>query len=274
VCACITCQRNKADHLHPAGLLQPLEVPTTVWSDLAMDFIEGFPRVNGKSVILIVVDRFSKADHFIPLGHPYTAPSVARLFFDHIVKLYGIPSSIVSDRDLAFTGHFWRELFTLAGVKLQLSSAFHPQSDGQSEAANKVISMYLRCLVGDRPRQWLKWLPWAEFCYNSSFQASLKTSPFQVVYGREPPSVHTYMQGEARLLDVASQMLERDEFLVEIRERLVQAQQHCKAYYDRGHRELEFEEGQWVWLRLIHHPMALLDVKGRGKLGPRFYDPF
>jgi hypothetical protein len=103
VCACITCQHNKTDHLHPAGLLQPLEVPTTVWSDLAMDFIEDFPRVNGKSVILIVVDRFSKAAHFIPLGHPYTALLVARLFFDHIVKLHGIPSSIVSDRDLVFT---------------------------------------------------------------------------------------------------------------------------------------------------------------------------
>jgi hypothetical protein len=147
--ACITCQRNKTDHLHPAGLLQPLEVPTTVWSDLTMDFIEGFPKVNGKSVILTVVDRFSKTAHFIPLGHPYTAPSVTRLFFDHIVKLHGIPSSIVSDRDPMFTGHFWRELFTLAGVKLQLSSAFHPQSDRLSEAANKVISMYLRCLVGD-----------------------------------------------------------------------------------------------------------------------------
>jgi hypothetical protein len=169
------------------------------------------------------VDRFSKAAHFIPLGHPYTAPLVAHLFFDHIVKLHGIPSSIVSDRDPVFTWHFWRELFTLAGVKLQPSSAFHPQSDGQSEAANKVISMYLMCLMGDLPRQWLKWLLWVEFCYNSSFQASLKTSPFQVVYGREPPSVRTYTQGEARLPAVASQMLERDEFLVEIIEHLVQA---------------------------------------------------
>jgi hypothetical protein len=95
--AFITCQRNKTYHLHPTGLLQPLEVPTTVWSDLAMDFIECFSRVNGKSIILTVVDRFSKAAHFIPLGHPYTAPSITRLFFDHIVKLHGIPSSIVSN---------------------------------------------------------------------------------------------------------------------------------------------------------------------------------
>jgi hypothetical protein len=104
--ACITYQRNKNEYRHPVGLLQSLEVSTMVWSDLALDFIEGFPRVNGKSIILIVVDMFSKAAHFLPLGHPYTASTVARVFFDHIVKLHDIPSSIVSNRDPVFTGHF------------------------------------------------------------------------------------------------------------------------------------------------------------------------
>jgi hypothetical protein len=97
--ACAMCQRNKAEHLHPAGLLQPLEVPLAVWADIAMDFMEGFPRINGKSMVLTVVGRFSKYAHFITLGHPYTATSVARAFFDNIVQLHGVPSSIVSDRD-------------------------------------------------------------------------------------------------------------------------------------------------------------------------------
>jgi hypothetical protein len=185
--ACVTCQHHKSEQLHPAGLLQPLEVPTTVGVDIAMDFVEGLPRVNGKSVILTVVDKFSKADHFLPLGHPYTTTLVVCLFFDNVVKLHGMPSSIVSDCDPVFTGHFWQELFRLAGVRLQLSSAFHPQSDGQWEATNKIITMNLCCLVGDRPRSWLQWLPWVLFCNNSSFQASLKTSPFCVVYGRDPP---------------------------------------------------------------------------------------
>jgi hypothetical protein len=100
-----------------------------VWDDVAMDFIEGFPRINGKSVILTIVDRLSKCAHFILLGHPYSATSVARTFFDNIVRLYDIPGSIVSDQDAMFTSTFWQELFELIGIKLQKSSAFHPQSD-------------------------------------------------------------------------------------------------------------------------------------------------
>ena len=150
---CEICQRNKTEHLRPGGLLQPLDIPSVVWADIAMDFIEALPRVNGKTIILTVVDRFSKFAHFIPLGHLYTTASVAKAFFQDIVRLHGLPSSIVSDRDPVFTSSFWKELFNLAGVKLQFTSAFHPQSDGQSEATNKIIAMYLRCLTGDRPRQ-------------------------------------------------------------------------------------------------------------------------
>ncbi|KAK1660843.1 hypothetical protein QYE76_049002 [Lolium multiflorum] len=109
--SCVTCQRNKTETLRPAGLLQPLDVPSQVWADISMDFIEGLAKVGGKSVILTVVDRFSKYAHFIALGHPYTAASVARAFFDGIVRLHGFPSSIVSDRDPVFTGHVWRISF-------------------------------------------------------------------------------------------------------------------------------------------------------------------
>jgi hypothetical protein len=147
--ACPTCQKNKAEQLHPTGLLQPLEVPFVVWADISMDLVEGFPKVNGKSVALIVVDRFSKFAHFIPMGHPYSATSVARAFFADIVRLHGLPNSIVSDRDLTFTSNFWRELFKLSGVSLHMSTTFHPKSDGQSEVVNKVIAMYLHCLTGD-----------------------------------------------------------------------------------------------------------------------------
>jgi hypothetical protein len=117
---------KKNDQLHSAGLLQLLSVPSTVWADIGIDFIEGLPKVNGCSIILTVVDRFSKFTHFLPLVHPYTTTTVAPVFFDNIVKLHGVPSSIISDRDPAFTCHFWQELFKLAGVNLQFSSAFHP----------------------------------------------------------------------------------------------------------------------------------------------------
>jgi hypothetical protein len=239
-----------------------------------MDFVEGFPRVHGKSVILTIVDIFSKYAHFLPLRHPYTATSVARVFFDVVVRLHGIPSLILSNRDPAFTRQFWWELFTLSRVKLNMSSAFHPQSDGQSEATNKVITMYLRCLTRDRPHSWLQWLPWAEFCYNSAFHSSIRTSPFKVVYGREPPSVRAYMTGEARLPAVHQQLTVRDEFLVETKERLEHTHQYYKLHYDRKHREVEFQVGQWVWLRLISRSLASLEVQGRGKLGPKYFRPF
>lgn len=215
-----------------------------------MDFIEGFPRIADKSVILTVVDRFSKFAHFIPLCHPYTAASVAKAFLDEIVRLHGLPCSIVSDRDTIFTSLFWTELFQLAGVKLHMNSAFHPQSDGQFEVVNRTITMYLRCLAGDRPKAWLKWLPWAEFCYNSSYQTALKCSPFQVVYGREPPAMLPYQHGSARVAAVDTQLQARDEFLTEIQDRLIQSQVTMKAYQDKKRRELEFAAGDWVWLRL------------------------
>jgi hypothetical protein len=120
--------------------------------------------------------------HFISLGHPYMALTVAKAFFDAIVRLHGLPCSIVSDRDPVFTSSLWTELFSLAGVKLRLSSAFRPQTDGQSEVTNRILGVYLRCLAGDRPCNWLRWLPWTEYCYNTSYQTSLQTSPFHVVY--------------------------------------------------------------------------------------------
>jgi hypothetical protein len=125
--------------------------------------------------------------------------------------------------------------------------------------------MYLRCLTGDRPWQWLHWLPWAEFCYNTSFQSLLRTSPFQVVYGRAPLSIRSFSPGEARVPVVQAQMQQRDEFLQEVRKRLEQAQQHYKHFYDRKHREVTYTVGQWVWLRLIHRSLASLRRQGPHK---------
>jgi hypothetical protein len=117
--------------------------------------------------------------------------------------------------------------------------------------------MYLRCLTGDRPRQWLCWLPWPKFCYNSTYQSSLRTLPFRVVYGREPPQLCAYMADEAKLPAVDSQLRDHDKFLMEVQEWLEQAQQYYKLYYDRKHRASEFTAGDWVWLRLLHRPLDI-----------------
>ena len=271
---CSVCQKNKTDHLHPAGLLLPLPVPSQIWSDIAMDFIEGLPKVGGKSVILTVVDRLSKYAHFIPLSHPYSAESVARVFFSEIVRLHGIPTSIVSDRDPVFTSTFWQALFKATGSKLHMSSAFHPQSDGQSEAVNKAIGMYLRCMTGDRPRNWVRWLPWAEYVYNTSFHTALRDTPFKLVYGRDPPSICSYDKGNIRIAAVAQSMVERDEFLEDVKDRLQQAQQHAKNIYDKSHREVGFNVGDYVWVRLRQRPIASISDKPKGKLSPRFFGPY
>jgi hypothetical protein len=246
--ACAVCQRNKTESLHPVGLLQPLEIPSSVWSDIAMDFVEGLPRVNGKSVILTVVDRFSKHAHFIALSHPYTAALVAKAFFKAIVWLHGFPRSIVSDRDPIFTGNVWKELFKLAGVKLRMSITFPPQTDGQSEIVNKTIAMYLCCITGDRPRAWLEWLPWAEYCYNTSYHSVLKTMPFEVVFGRPPLAILPYTEGAATTEIVDTLLRAQGSFLQDVRERLLQAQEHAKRHYDGHHRVMEFAVGDWVLL--------------------------
>jgi hypothetical protein len=255
--SCTICQRSKTEHLHPACLLQPLNVPRMVWADIAMDFVEGFPRISGKSVVLTIVDRFSKYAHFIALGHPYTAISVAQAFFDNIVRLHGLPCSIVSDQEPVFTSAFWTELFTLTGVKLRLSSAFH-----------RVLGVYLRCLVGDQPKQWLRWLPWVEYCYNSSYQTALQTMPFEVVYGRAPPTLASYRLGLARVVALDRQLQERDVFLADIRNHLLQAQDYMKVAADRSRRKVEFAVGDWAWLRLHHRSAAGITDSTNNNLAP------
>jgi hypothetical protein len=140
----------------------------------------------------------------------------------------------------------------MAEVKLRMSTACHPQTDGQSEVVNKVIAMYLRCVTGDRPRSWVEWLSWAEYCYNTSFHTALRATPFEVVYGRPPPPILPYMAGSAKTEAADALLRSCDEMLAEVRQRLLQAQQLSKKYYHASHRDLEFFVGDWVWLCLLH----------------------
>lgn len=152
-----------------------------------MDFITRLPPSNGYTVILVVVDRLSKYGHFAPLKADFSSLKVAETFMHSVVKLHGFPKSIVSDRDKVFTSKFWQHLFKLSGTSLAMSSSYHPQTDGQSEALNKCVELYLRCFTGDNPRSWSRLLSWAEFWYNTSFHSSIGMTQFRAVYGRDPP---------------------------------------------------------------------------------------
>lgn len=158
-----------------------------MWTDICLDFIEGLPKVQGKEVILVVVDRLSKYGHFMSLQHPYTAQSVAQTFLDNVFKLHGMPATITSDRDPIFLSMFWQELFTLQGVQLQRSTAYHPQTDRQTEVVNRTLETYLRYFCSDSPTDWPHYLPLAEWWYNTTYHCSIRCSPYEVLYGQRPP---------------------------------------------------------------------------------------
>eukprot|EP00923_Selenidium_pygospionis_P012090 GHVN01020568.1.p1 GENE.GHVN01020568.1~~GHVN01020568.1.p1 ORF type:complete len:290 (+),score=33.77 GHVN01020568.1:377-1246(+) len=223
---------------------------------------------------MTVIDRLSKMAHFIPTVKTVTAPQVVRLFFDSVVRLHGMPESIVSDRDTKFTSDFWESLLQLAGTGRDLSTAYHPETDGITDRANRTIEQMLRCFVGDRPTEWDKWLSSAEFAYNNTPQNSTRLTPFFCMYGEHPlqPSFfsNTFKIRTAVDPTAASFVTNAQERVEMARRNLLSAQQRQRAYVDRRWRELEFNVGDSVWLSTKHlniHPSSR-------KLAPKFVGPF
>lgn len=171
----------------------------------------------------MVVDRLTKYGHFIPLKHPFTAQSVAHCFMSEVVRLHGIPGSIVSDQDKVFLSIFWNELFKLQGTQLMRSTAYHPQTHDQTEVVNKGVESYLRCFVNGKPHTWARWLPWAEYWYNTSFHTATNYTPFKALYGRDPPCLIRFSAGSTAVSTVEEQLQERDAILDDLKFHLVQA---------------------------------------------------
>lgn len=183
-----------------------------------MDFITGLPTVRGKSVIVVVVDRLSKYCHLRALSAGYTASFIADYFVQQIVRLHGVPKTITSDCDKIFMSKLWKELFAESGTTLHMSSAYHPESDGQTEITNKTIEQYLCAMVHRNPRAWPDMLPWVEYWYNSPYHHSIKTSPFQVVYGRSPPEIIDYQTRDSMVEAVDTILTRRRQMLCELRQ--------------------------------------------------------
>lgn len=174
VSECLTCQQVKIEHQRPAGTLQSLPIPQWKWDHVTMDFVVGLPRTQqGFNSIWVVVDRLTKSAHFLPVKITFTMNQYARVYIDEIVRLHGIPVSIVSDRDPRFTSEFWKSLHRALGTRLAFSTAYHPQSDGQSERVIQVLEDLLRSCTIDFPGSWDSMLSLVEFTYNNSFQATI-----------------------------------------------------------------------------------------------------
>jgi hypothetical protein len=271
---CDVCQRQKYLASTPGGLLQPLPIPDRIWEDIAMDFITGLPKSMGFEAILVVVDRLSKYCHFIPLKHPYTARTIAEVFVKEIVRLHGVPLSIVSDRDPIFMSNFWQEMFKLQGTKLKMSSAYHPKSDGQTEVVNRCLETYLRCFIADQPKTWVLWVPWAEYWFNTTYHASTGKTPFEIVYGRTPPTMVRWIQGEVRVEAVQKELLDRDEAIKQLKTHLLRAQDRMKYFADKKRCDKSFAIGEWVFVKLRAHRQKTVVSRISPKLAAKYFGPY
>jgi hypothetical protein len=274
VAICDTCQRVKAEHQRPAGLLQPLKILEWKWEEITMDFIVGLPRTQkGYNSIWVVVDRLTKVAHFIPVNTTYSGARLAELYISRIVCLHGVPKKIISDRGSQFTSRFWEQLHDSLDTKLRFSTAYHPQTDGQTERTNQVLENMLRACAIQYGSSWDKCLPYAKFSYKNSYQASLKKSPFEALYGRKCRTPLYWDQIGERQVFGPDIVEEAEQLVQQVRENLRVAQTRQKSYADIRCRDLTFAVGDHVYLKVS--PMrGICRFNVRGKLAPRYIGPF
>ena len=247
---CFVCQIVKYSTEKSYGLLHPTELPKRVWEDIAMDFITNLPRSKGYTAVFVVVNRYLKYAHFGLLPTTYMASQVAALFCLMAICLHGVPRSIISDRDPLFTSKFWRKIFEVMGTKLRMSTTYHPQTDGQTEVLNRCLEQYLRAFAADKRSLWATYLGWAEYHYNTSHHLAIGTSPFEVVYGRPPPSIPAYIRGTSSIPAGEVMLITRDEVLRKLRQHLLHSQQRMKQYADKERQDRHFQVGDFVLVKL------------------------
>uniref|UniRef100_A0A803TQ29 Gypsy retrotransposon integrase-like protein 1 n=1 Tax=Anolis carolinensis TaxID=28377 RepID=A0A803TQ29_ANOCA len=262
---CPVCQRSKIRREKPSGLLHPLPTPSRPWEIISADFITDLPPSCGFTTILVVVDLFTKLAHFVPCEGLPTAKETTDLFLQHVFRLHGLPKSLVTDRGSQFTSRFWKALQKLLGIDSRLSSAHHPQTDGQTERTNATLEQYLRCYVNYQQDNWASLLPLSEFAYNNGVQASTKETPFFANYGFHPrffpPVIETSEVPAAE--DWLQELTAVQQLLLQ---QLDQAKEDYKRHADK-HRQPgpEIKVGERVFLstRFLpsHRPCRKLDAR-------------
>ncbi|KAK5842878.1 hypothetical protein PVK06_005294 [Gossypium arboreum] len=274
VSKCLICQQVKAEHQVPTGLLQPIMIPEWKWDRVTMDFVSGLPvSASKKDAIWVVVDRLTKSAHFIPVRTDFSMDKLAELYVCQIVRLHGVPISIVSDRDPRFTSRFWKKLQEALGTKLHFSTAFHPQTDGQSERIIQILEDMLRCCILEFSGSWERYLPLIEFAYNNSFQSSIKMALYEALYGRKcrTPLFWTEL-GESKIFGV-DLIKDAEQKVKVIRESLKAATDRQKSYADLKRKDIEYQVGDKVFLK-VSPWKKILRFGRKGKLRPRFIGPY
>lgn len=267
---CPTCQLVKVEHTHPASLLQPLPIPGLPWSSISLDFIEALPKSNGKEVILVVVDRLTKYAHFMAIAHPYSVEQVVALIMDNIVKLHGPPR----ERDRIFTSNLYQQIFKAFKVTLKFSTAYHPQTDGQTERVNQCIEAYLRNMVFLEPKQWTKWLATAEWWYNTSYHSSLKMTPFEALYHYPPTQIGEFDVTTETCPAARLTVNEREHMIQQLKTNLQEAQNRMKVYAHQHRTDRQYEVNDMVYLRIQPYMQNAFGLRGSLKLRSKYYGPF
>nr|GEZ98315.1 retrotransposon protein, putative, Ty3-gypsy subclass [Tanacetum cinerariifolium] len=253
VAKCLTCQQVKIEHQRVSGLFQPLDIPTWKWDQISMDFVTGLPRTFKKNdAIWVVVDRLTKSAHFLPIQQGYSVSKLADIFQQEIIRLHGTPTSIVSDRDPRFTSPFWKGLQNAWGTRLKFSTAFHPQTDGQTERTIQTLEDMLRSCALKWTGNWDEYLCLVEFAYNNCWHASIKGAPFELLY---------------ELVEVTNEKVST------AKKKLKEARSRQKSYADHHRRALEFKPGDRVFLKVSPY-RGVRHFGLKGKLSPRFIGPF
>lgn len=276
VSTCLTCQANKPSTQLPMGKLQPLPIPERPWQVVTMDLITQLPRTkNGHDAIVVFVDKLTKMAHYAATTTNVTALELSQIFFKEVVRYHGLPESIVSDRDPRFTSIFWKALWTQLGTTLAMSTAYHPQTDGQTERQNRTLEEMLRSYVGPKQDDWDECLVAAEIAYNNSIQASTKETPFLLNSGQHPRLAleQAILPNQVSNNPTAATRIEELHRHIEYAKNSLKAAQQRQAHYaDSKRREISLQPGVHVWLSTEH--LTLKDKNQTKKLLSKFLGPF
>ncbi|GJV48442.1 putative reverse transcriptase domain-containing protein [Tanacetum coccineum] len=274
VSKCLTCAKVKAEHQRPSGLLQQPEIPEWKWEHITMNLVTGLPRTSsGYDSIWVIVDRLTKSAHFLPMKKIDSMEKLTRLYLKEVVCRHGVPLSIISDRDSRFASRFWGSLQNALGTKLKMSTAYHPETDGQSKRTIQTLEDMFRTCVIDFGGSWGRHLALVEFYYNNSYHASIKVAPFEALYGLKCRSLVCWSEVGDSQLTGPKLIHETTEKIIQIKNRLLTARSRQKSYADVRRKPMEFDVGDMVMLK-VSSWKGVIRFGKRGKLSPRYVGPF